>query len=113
MQSCWRRRTRQKGTSLGTVYNDHYECLTCNRVFGTFKEFNKHLKKRKHYQGRMLQQNIDDFTEDMQDKYSVDLHDVPLTDFINVISNLNQHEQQDVRRLLLSRAKLKQLSFGR
>lgn len=69
-----------------------------------------HLKKRKHYrpdQGRMLQQNIDDFTEGMQDKYSVDLHDVPLTDFINVISNLNQHEQQDVRRLLLSRAKLK------
>ena len=61
---------------------------------------------------RMLQQNIDDFTEDMQEKYSVDLQDVPLTDFINVNSNLNQHEQQDVRRLLLCRAKLKHLSFG-
>ena len=91
---------------LHNIYSDHHECLTCRRVFGTRKELKRHLKKRAHYQGHKLQGDIEDFTEDMEEKHDVDLQDVPLTSFISVME-LDPYEQQHVRRLLLDRAKLK------
>ena len=91
---------------LHHVYSNHNECLTCRLLFGTRKDFNKHLKKRKHYQGQKLQGDIAEFIEDMEEKYNVDLHEVPLTGIIDVV-DLDVHEQQNVRRLQLDRAKLK------